>query len=151
MANEVQVLDAVPAEDATLNFTQTVRRQIVNDMTNSGKSIPADKGEKIVLLQTLADMDKQVLTVKRMKTDAKSAAANEAAAQVISRLLTQVSPKNQITRDESIVPPSLELGDSEGTFIDGETVAGTQYQDFESFSQKFPSVENGGQNGVRSV
>lgn len=130
----VEVLDAALPEEASLAYTQGIRKRIVDDMTKTG--IPTDKGEKVVLLATLSDMDKQTLTLKRIKSDDKNATGNAQAISLISELLGKVSPKQLEQNDQSRVPPELEHSEQIVT-VEGETVSGTTSMDYNTFSKKF--------------
>ena len=144
MANEIELLDAVPEEDRTLQYTQDIRKKLVKKLTTAQtgeEQMPSEKADQIVLLQTLTDIDRQILTSKRIKSDDKTADAAAKAATIMAKILTSVSPKKFMNRVESIIPPSLPNEIYEGQFVTGEMKTGTQFCDFEQFSARFISPD----------
>lgn len=119
-------------EDQVLEYTQAKRKQLVEHMTVKG--VPEEKGDKAILLQALADMDKPALVKLRIKSEDKNAGTNAQAAMAIASLMTQMSPKKLVNFDPTVVPPSLDdkqIPDFE--YVDGQTVLGTQGGSYSEF------------------
>lgn len=57
------------SKDAALALTQKIRYQMVLGLTDNGESVPDTKEEVAMLSAVLNDMDRQVLTLKRLETD----------------------------------------------------------------------------------
>lgn len=73
-----------------LDYTQKVRKGLVNDLTRTG--MPVDKDERHTLLQALRDMDGT--TVNRLRLDVdRDVANNTREAQEIIKRLYQVNPQ----------------------------------------------------------
>lgn len=67
-----------------LNYTQMVRKRLVNSITKRG--MPEDKDERMQLLQALRDMDQTSVNRLRLDVDKQSAENNRAAQDIISQL-----------------------------------------------------------------
>lgn len=67
-----------------LNYTQMVRKRLVNSITRRG--MPEDKDERMQLLQALRDMDQTSVNRLRLDVDKQSAENNRAAQDIISQL-----------------------------------------------------------------
>lgn len=133
---EVQVLDAVTSEERSLEYTQGVRKRIVDELTEKG--IPQDKGILIAVLHTLDGMDRQTLGKMRIKTDDKAATSQAAAAGMVAQILTQMNPKQLERHDPTRLAPTLGKEFEDVELIEGETAGGTQGGDYEGFTKKYP-------------
>lgn len=67
-----------------LNYTQMVRKRLINSMTKRG--MPDDKDDRRVLLQALHDMDQTSVNRLRLDVDKQSADNNRAAQEIINQL-----------------------------------------------------------------
>lgn len=140
-SQKLEVLEPVSSENEMLAFTQRTRKLIVDNLTNNGKSIPADKGDKIVILAALDGMDKQTLGRMRIKTDDKAADSNAIAASAITKLLTSMNPRALENNQGQREVPVLDSNIPNLTDVEDETVLGTQSGTFESFSIQYPDSD----------
>lgn len=127
-------------EEEVLEYTQSKRKQIVEHLTSKG--VPDDRGDKAILLQALADMDKPALVKMRIKSEDKNAGTNAQAALAIASLMTQMSPKKLVNFDPTVVPPTLDdkkIPDFE--YVDGQTVIGTQGGSYSEFMKIHGNLE----------
>lgn len=124
----------IPDEIKDLSFVREKRKELIRDMTAEG--LPKDKGDRMVLLTALSDMDRAALTKLRIKSDDKKNEQNAQAASIIAKLLTSVSPANiaQDIPDNAVARPPTYEGSVEGSaFIDGQTAIGTHNTTYEEF------------------
>ena len=61
----------IASDEQQLEYTQSKRKLVVESLMEGG-TVPKDRGEKMVLLAALADMDKVSLTKLRIKADEKT-------------------------------------------------------------------------------
>jgi hypothetical protein len=130
-------------EEQVLAYTQGKRKKLVEVMTENN-TMPADKGDRMVLLAALSDMDKVSLTKMKIKSEDKNAILAGKSSQAIAELLSKVVPKQFQHKaiPESVFPvlsddlPPIEL-------VDGETTLGTQSGNYESFNKKFEDSQVG--------
>lgn len=133
---------AVPAQamsdEDILAFTQAQRANIVREMTLNG--VPADKGEKIVLLTALGDMDRTALGKLKIGSKERQGAADRAAAAAIAKVFSTLGGRSPFEIQPGQDLPQrqipLELDESELTELTlapGETDVGISEVKFEDF------------------
>lgn len=71
-------------DEQRLLYTQNMRKRIVTEMIADG--IPKEKGDKMVVLTALADIDRAALGNKRITTASKEAQEDRNAAMIIAKL-----------------------------------------------------------------
>ena len=140
MSNQTNQGELSP-EDKRLEYTQSKRKLLIESLTK-GDSPPEDRGDKMVLLAALDGMDRSSLTRLRIKTEDKAANNAAAAAAMIAELLTTVSSNRVESHDVNRPLPVLENVHDKFDFVDGETVSGTQSENYNDFMNKFPKQEN---------
>lgn len=90
MSDDVSSLPA-PVEgmgdDDVLSFTQRHRKNLVDEITREG--LPKDKGDRIVLLTALGDMDRTALGNKKIGSKEKTSMADRMAALAIAKIAGQ--------------------------------------------------------------
>lgn len=90
---------------AVLNEIKAKRKELLNELSKPGKLIPESTGEKIMLMQLIDGMEKQVFTKTRLKISSKiEEKSNNLAAMVASVLL-----QTKIERPEVGRPRDLKL------------------------------------------
>lgn len=127
---------ALKADDAVLDFTQGIRRQMVTALMPEGK-VPTDKEGAQILLGTLNDMDRQVVNLKRIKVDEKAndntAMANAIIADVINRVGGQkIFEVEGSSRDIPVIEGSLI---EDVTVVPGELADTDKDTTFDSFME----------------
>jgi len=148
MSEEIEQTAPKSPEDQILEYTQSKRRSLIESLTKNN-SQPDDRGDKMVLLSALDGMDRATLTKMRIKTDDKQANATSQAATAIAQLLNTVVPKQLERFDESRTAPMLDNDFPLPTFIEGETITGTQGGDYAEFMKKFPDEIQGENTNVQ--
>lgn len=78
--------------DLALQFTQTVRTQVAQNLMADGALTGHDTKQTNLMLQVLRDMDSQAISAKRIKADEKSAGALSDASALVNRVLDSVNP-----------------------------------------------------------
>lgn len=127
--------------ESTLEFTQRVRREMIEDMTKGG--LPDDNKERVTLLHALSDMDGQELN--KQKIDAKSASNDNErmALDILNGLMTgqarNINPfLKQAAADGPAVTrpalPNLDVVDFQP--LPGETDVGLASQDLPAFARR---------------
>jgi hypothetical protein len=134
--------DAMESDDDRMAFTQGIRKKLINEMTAHGTQIPADKGEKMVLLAALGDMDKTALANKKIGSQERMGAADRQAALLIQRLSTtgfntpSGSPFERPVIDGQCERVDLELDTTSLPALElvpGETDVGIATRNFDEF------------------
>ena len=122
------------SDEQRLEYTQAKRKMVIEDLMKEGKA-PQDKGEKMVLLTALSDMDKVSLTKLKIKADEKQADTTSQASAILSRFLTMVVPNKVRHFDPDIKTPVLGEEIPAIELVDGETAVGTQNVNYETFQK----------------
>lgn len=132
--------DVMETDDDRMAFTQGIRKRLINDMTANG--MPSEKGDRMVLLAALGDMDRTALANKKIGSQERQGAADRQAAFIIQKLANQNfntpsgSPfeKPTIEGEYTRVLPELDVsGLPELTLAPGETQIGIATRNFEEF------------------
>lgn len=135
--NTEQQTTPVLDDDQVLAYTQSVRKNIVTELTK-GKAFPQDKGEQILLMQALDGMDRAALTNKRIKSDEKTQNDVAGAASMIAQMLSQMGGMVQMPKvnDDNVVdvePKMLTEEIPEPVLVPGETEINSPQLDYNSF------------------
>jgi hypothetical protein len=124
-------------DEEVLQFTQGMRRQLVIDMTPEGK-MPSDPKDRAIFLQTLADMDRQALTNKRISGDTKRSEDDRKAAALIATIFATIGNKSPFQSDiagERVIDvPAVLVEDVE--LVPGETEIGITRLTYDDFVAK---------------
>lgn len=135
MNTNTETITNLTPEEEVLQYTQDKRKKIVESIMIQG--VPSDKGEKAILLQALADMDRPALVKMRIKSEDKNASGNAAAALAIANLMSKVSLKSVKNTIPSSNAPILETEKlPEFGYVEGETLIGTQSGSYNEFVDK---------------
>ena len=127
----------ISKEDQVLDYTQEMRRKIVDKFTENGVS--KDIKEASIILATLDGMDRAALGVKKIKVEDKTATNNAQTTAMIAAMLNKVGARSMDNFDENRKIP--ELGDEVPSqeFLEGETTLGVQKGDYEQFMASMAS------------
>lgn len=112
----------IDENDIIIKRTQDVRMAIVNVLVKDGP-VPIEKADRELLMKALDGASKTALTSKRIKSDEKSAASNEALAAAIA------SGATAVMANMPVLPAGgrrLEVIDVDMKIVPGHTFIGTQ-------------------------
>lgn len=128
----------VPAlEDQELAYTRSLRRRFIETLTNNGVSFPTDPESIEAFTKLLADVDKQALTLKKLKIQQEQNQHNGEAATLVAQMLTKITGlKMQNTPDNSIDAPELPESVGEVTVSEGLTDKDPGSETFAEFSAR---------------
>lgn len=139
--------ELVPANGAEMSdeqivaFTQGKRRELVDDMTKGG--IPTDKGDRLVLLTALGDMDRTAVAKMKIGSKERQGAQDREVALITAKLISQFGNKSPFERapDDQTVRrlPAPELDDTDGApliVLEGETEVGLANIDYHEFMDR---------------
>jgi hypothetical protein len=77
---------SVMTDDERIAYTQDMRKRLVDKMTDNGEKMPEEKGDRMVLLQALADIDRSALGNKRIVAAKKDGDDNRNIALIIAQM-----------------------------------------------------------------
>lgn len=137
--------DAVPemSDEEIVTYTQGVRRKLVKHITNDGQQMPNDKGEQMVLLAALGDMDRTALGKMKIGAKERQGAADREVALIAARLQANFGPQGPLqrpviegeaTRVETPVLDTTDLPPLE--LAPGETDIGLADQNYDEFMER---------------
>lgn len=132
--NEIELTD-----DAVLRYSQQVRHKLVGEMIANG--MPTDKGDRMVMLTALADMDRTALGNKKIGAKEKNTAATQLAAEIFTQLMGKLGDRSPFAVDaiegEYREVPMLQaeaLGPTE--MSPGETEIGVADENYDAFMRR---------------
>ena len=134
--NELQT--QVPAlEDQELAYTRSLRRRFIETLTNNGVSFPTDPEGIEAFTKLLADVDKQALTLKKLKIQQEVNQQNGDAAALVAQMLTKITGlKMQKEPDQNIDAPELPESVGEVALSNGLTDKDPGSETFAEFSAR---------------
>lgn len=125
------------SDDSLLELTQTIRKEIITDLTPNGK-MPIDNKERLALLATLNDMDKQVVNKKRLSIDSKAADNAQLVADAVTRITDMFDGRDPYKRVDGL--GSIPMPDSnlipECIPVPGETDQDLSNETYDSFEAR---------------
>jgi len=131
--SQVEVVDR---DDAVLDYTQGVLRDLAEDILKKGMAEVGDDDKK-VLLVALRDMAGTAIGRKRIKVEERVADTAEGTAGLIAQILHDSTLMNHFRADPKDITPRAKvvLGSDipEPTFLPGEMDIQTAQQDVDSF------------------
>lgn len=144
---DVEVLPPVLSEDQVLDYTQRMRRTVVDKLTKNGTELPQDIDETRMVLQTLDGMDRNALGRKKIRVE-------EQANQNVAGMTGLVAEMLRSSRDVSFyqkggatnpgvtrVAPELGSEVPEPVLVEGETAQSPLQMSFEAFQSQFKPAE----------
>lgn len=135
----------VMSDDDVLFYTQGVRKSLVHEMTKDG--LPAEKGDRMVLLAALGDMDRSALGNKKIGAKERAGQADRQAAMLIAAMTGQLGNKSPFevapasNQPLGRAPVLDESGLQELTLAPGETEIGLANVGFDEFMSKVESQQ----------
>jgi len=130
------------SDDDVLNYTQNVRKQFVDQLTEYGTKMPADKGEASLMLQALTDMDRVAISKKKLVIEQGQSEADRLASQIIARLAQNTKLDVFATVEgsyEEITPDLSQLPHIE--LVAGVTGIGVEDNNYDSFVDSLTEEE----------
>lgn len=127
----------LPEDDNILDLTQKVRLRALKAITQDGSSMPTDKDTLNAIAKLASDMDKQVVSKKRLMIEKEG---NDIAAQANAIFLNMQDRVPQLVRQYqggggNVPQHNGPLLDDVKT-VPGETEIGVETTTFETFTQK---------------
>lgn len=119
-------------DDDILKFTQRTRKKLVNHLTNDGKLMPNDPATQALLLSSLADMDRQALTKKRITGDNANAEADRQAQIAIAAIAGKFGTHNPFLQQDSTSEKVIDMPSKliDVSVIPGELTTGIAVMEF---------------------
>lgn len=134
------------SDEEIVSYTQRTRKKLVDHITGCGNNLPTDKGEQMVLLAALGDMDRTALGKMKIGAKERQGAADSAAAALITKLFTtygSTSPfekKDGVIEGEVVKTPQLDDTSLPPLqTVPGETEVGLSTENYEQFMQRMES------------
>lgn len=145
----IQLKEAV-SDDEVLNYSQRLRRGLVDAMTENGTSFPEDTKDRYALLTALSDMDRTAIQNKKIGSVEREGAADRAAAVALAKVIQLAGGNNPfvgktIHETPREIPVLDESNLEELTMVPGETAIGISsetYTEFMSRMEKDDDSEN---------
>ena len=134
--------EVLESDDDRMAFTQGIRKKLINEMTGHGTNMPTDKGDRMVLLAALGDMDRTALANKKIGSQERMGAADRQAALLIQRLANtgfntpSGSPFERPVIEGEFTEVKVELDDSslpQLELVPGETDIGIAQRGYDEF------------------
>lgn len=98
--HDVNESDSVElTDDAILQYTQRTRKQLATAIV--AKGMPEDKDDRVVLLQTLRDMDQTAINRKRLDVDNANLENDAMIIDIVSKM-QELNPRGRRLRDEDV-------------------------------------------------
>ncbi|BDD79567.1 hypothetical protein [Burkholderia phage FLC9] len=140
---EVEVVGRQDADEAVLDYTQGMRKQIVGELTKELNNL---KDPKIVstISQVLDGMDRQALGKMKIRVEEQQTQNQEGMAANIAELLRQMGSGGSNFQASVPVPrdvPALGSDVPDPDLVEGEVATNPAQQDFDSFHAQFAPVE----------
>lgn len=127
----------VPDDDQLLQYSQKVRLGFVRHVTAQGTAMPDDPKLCTVMLKALSDIDKQVISKKRLVVEEKGNAENahaisEMASKILQIAQTQATPTPSVPREIVLD----ETGMEPLKVVEGETTVGLANENWDGFNKR---------------
>ena len=136
MTDVVETLDPIEED---LKYTQTIRKSIVSAISSQGTYEELIRNEDLskLLMQTLRDMDHQVLTNKRIKSDDANVDKLVANKALVAEILSTLSPRDAIySNGSNNNRTSLDETDGQRDYVLDETMVGESNLNVDDFQQR---------------
>lgn len=127
-------------DDEILSFTQTTRKQLVDQITQNG--MPDDPKDRTALLHALSDMDQTAINNKRLGAQQKTADADRMALLMIAKMNQAIGNRNPFALPEgqTVESGAVELDESrlpEVTPVEGEMDIGISTLTYDEFMREY--------------
>lgn len=130
-------------DEDIVSYTQRTRKRLVDHITGCGNNMPSDKGEQMVLLAALGDMDRTALGKMKIGAKERQGNADREAAMIIAKLGATYGSKSPFERKDDVIegevvePPKLEDSNLPPLMVvPGETEVGLSTENYDQFMQR---------------
>lgn len=138
-----EVVGPVDADEAVLDYTQVMRKQIVGVLAQDLKNL-ADPKIVSTISQVLDGMDRQALGKMKLRVEEAQVMNQEGMAANIAEILRQMGSGGHNFQAIEPVPrevPKLGSDVPDPVLVDGEVATTPVQQDFDSFHAQFAPVD----------
>jgi len=118
-----------------INYTNSVRKDLVKKLIKDTIVVPEDKSDKIMLLGLLDGIDRNILSRAKIKVDKKAADNSGAVADMVSQALSLI-PNNILNKNPDIQAPVLTDDIPLPVLVEGETTVGNYPISIDEFMQQ---------------
>lgn len=135
--SQVNTHDGENTEDADLEFTRSIRRDLILEMKKDG--LPKDAKDRALLLAALNDTDRTALMIKKIKSDEGMGNKAAAAASMLATLLNDPRVKQigvATVGSAREVAPALPSNLSDPVVKDGELDTNPVRETYASFTER---------------
>lgn len=138
-----EVVGPVDSDEAILDYTQQVRKQIVGQLVKSNDNL-ADPKIVTTIGSLLDGMDRQALGKMRIKVEEKQALNQEGMAANVAEILKQMGTGHSFQAPEPVARTIPVLGSDvpDPVLVEGEVATNPPQQDFDSFHAQFAPEES---------
>lgn len=114
-------------DDDVLSYTQRKRMELVEHLTANDK-MPVEAKDQAVLLSALNDMDRQVVSKRKMKTEEKNSDSLASMADTMDHLFTKFGNKSPMMIEGGVAERTMDIPDKlvEIELVPGELDIGSQ-------------------------
>jgi hypothetical protein len=140
---EVEVVGPADADEAVLDYTQGMRKQIVGVLAKNLENL-ADPKIVGTISQVLDGMDRQALGKMKLRVEEQQVMNQEGMAANIAEILRQMGSGGHNFQAAEPVPrevPKLGSDVPDPVLVDGEVATTPIQQDFDSFHAQFAPVD----------
>lgn len=129
-------------EDQELEYTRGLRRRMVEKLTENNH-LPVDPKEVSALAGVLSDMDRQSISIKRIKADEQNSKQNGEAAAIVAQMLMQLNGRNMSSQSalERTSAPVMPAGLEPPVINDGLLDMSPGHETYEQFSKRMNDNE----------
>lgn len=121
------------SEEASLNFTLEMRKQLVTHLTQKG--VPDSTDDQYVLLNALDGMDKNVLNGAKLRLSAKSLEDSKNMTNIVGEYLSRLDV-SRVLNNQSAEQRVLELDYELSDVVDGEMEINPVKENYEQFMER---------------
>lgn len=135
--SQVTTQSSENTEDADLEFTRQIRRDLINEMKKQG--LPTDLKDRALLLTALNDCDRTALMIKKIKSDEGMGNKAAAAASMLATLLNDPRVKQIGIADASVsrqVVPALPADLEAPVVKEGELDMSPSNETYATFTER---------------
>jgi len=125
-----------------LFYTRSMRRQLVKAITKDGTEFPTHSEKISALAGVLSDIDRQALSLQKLKTDQAAVDNQAAAAALIATVIAQGNVKNIGRATDEVARTQPVLEDIIAVSLNpGEMDIGTNSLDYDQFMEQARQIQ----------
>ncbi len=119
-------------EDSDLEYTKTIRKQLVSHITKDNK-MPEETKQQLVLLQALDGIDRAALSKLKIKSDEGASTAQNAALLLAAIFNDPRTKTIGLVTDSKRVPPEFDINIAPTILVEGELDLTSGNDSYEAF------------------